>query len=558
MISLLKELHIENLAVIENAAIELGDKLNVFTGETGAGKSILIGGINAVLGQRIYKDVIRDGASKAYVSAVFTDIPLSAQHKLEQMGFDASSELIISREINQDGKSSARINSRPVNVSSLREIGDLLVNIHGQHDSQVLLDPSKHLEILDEYAQSEKLLSEYKTAFKALQSCAREINRLKQDALKNTSRVEYLSRIIDDISALDIEENEDEYVENRFKVLDNAVSLSEAISLAISGLSGDESSSGAGEIIARAYTELEINEELLPELKPIAQRLSSLGIELDDISNELSGILSGLDIDESEYASLTQRRNELVKIKRRYGPELKDVLKVYYDAIEERDGLIVSDDRISELETKKAQLLSDVTKKAERLSEHRRTAAERFISGVTSELEFLNMPNVRLVVDNKRGKLTSTGLDNVELLISANKGESLKPLAKIASGGELSRIMLALKAVLADRDSIPTLIFDEIDTGVSGRAAQKIGIKLREISRKHQVLCVTHLPQIAIMADDHLLIEKNVCQSRTVTNIMPLGFEERKYEIARMLSGDSITETVLRDAEEQLASAAKL
>ena len=547
--ALLSELYIENLAVIEKAEVKLGKNFNVFTGETGAGKSILIGGINAVLGQRVFKDIIRAGTDKAYVSAVFTGVSEAVKSKLSELGYSCDDELIISREICADGKSSAKINSRPANVSALREIGNLLVNIHGQHDSQILLNPEKHIDVLDDFAQSENLLADYRSSFKELQSTAREINKIRQEALKTSQREEYLNQIVEDIGSLNISSGEDDAVEARFKFIDNAVSLSEAINTAITCLSGDDSSSGAGEI--------EVNEELMKELHPLSERLSQAGIEIGDISSELSRLLSSLDIDENEYAELTRRRNELNRIKRRYGPTLDDVIAVYESAQEELSGLTASDETIKRLENKKSELLLEVTKKAEALSEHRQKAAERFVNEVTAELAFLNMPDVKIVVDRKKGKLTLSGMDTIEFLISANRGEAPKPLAKIASGGELSRIMLALKSVLADRDFVPTLIFDEIDTGVSGRAAQKIGIKLREISQKYQVICVTHLAQIAIMADDHMLIEKSTEDARTVTRIKSLDFNERKYEIARILGGDNITKTVLLDAEEQLNSVKK-
>lgn len=554
---MLRELYIENLAVIEKAEINFGDKLNIFTGETGAGKSVLIGGINAVLGQRIYKDIIRNGKDKAFVSAVFSDIPQKVSEKLDELGYSSDGDLIISREISIDGKSNAKINSRPANISVLREIGDLLVNIHGQHDSQVLLDPTKHLDILDSYAESAAIIQDYCLSFKALQSTAKEINRLKQESFKAYQRESYLNQIIEDIGGLEIKENEDEEVEARFRFLDNAVSLSEAINTAIACLSGEETVRGAGELVSEAATELEINEDFLPELKSIDERISNVGIEIGDISSELSSLLSKLDIDEGEYARLTARRSELNRIKHRYGPALSDVIKLYEDSLAEIQTITMSDRIIEELEEKKKLLLSEVTKKAEKLSDFREKAAIRFVKEVTSELTFLNMPDVKLKISSKKGKLTSNGMDSVEFLISANRGEEPKPLAKIASGGELSRIMLALKSVLADRDAVPTLIFDEIDTGVSGRAAQKIGIKLREISRKRQVICVTHLAQLAIMADNHLLIDKSSEADRTVTRIKALSFDERKYEIARILSGDSITPTVLLDAEEQLNNVMK-
>ena len=552
---MLRELHIENLAVIENATVALGPNLNVFTGETGAGKSILIGGINAVLGQRVSRDMVRSGAEKAYVSAVFDAVPEEVSALLKEAGIDPEDDLIISREISADGRSTARINSRAVSVSVIRSVGDLLINIHGQHDSQVLLDPSKHLGILDGFARNEAVLEDYRASFRELQSVAREISQLKQSEREKSRRSAYLQSVVDDIRPLEIEKGEDDTVEERFKIIDNAVELSQAVRAAVTLLSGGDDSDGAGGLIESAFSELSENEELMPKLKPLCERLGSVSIEVGDISDELSKLLDSLDIDSSEYARLSARRDDLNRIKRRYGPTLDDVIKLYEDSAAELEMLEGSEAELEELSKKRDSLLASVSKKAEALSALRKEAAERFRREVEGELKFLNMPDVKIETRFERGKLTSSGMDGVEFLISANRGEEPKPMAKIASGGELSRIMLALKCVLADRDGIPTLIFDEIDSGVSGRAAQKIGIKLREISRGRQVICVTHLAQIAIAGDDHILIEKHSEGDRTSTEIKRLDFEGRKLEIARILGGDNITETVLRDAEEQLLSA---
>ena len=552
---MLRELHIENLAVIENATVALGPNLNVFTGETGAGKSILIGGINAVLGQRVSRDMVRSGAEKAYVSAVFDAVPEEVSALLKEAGIDPEDDLIISREISADGRSTARINSRAVSVSVIRSVGDLLINIHGQHDSQVLLDPSKHLGILDGFARNEAVLEDYRASFRELQSVAREISQLKQSEREKSRRSAYLQSVVDDIRPLEIEKGEDDAVEERFKIIDNAVELSQAVRAAVTLLSGGDDSDGAGGLIDSAFSELSENEELMPKLKPLCERLGSVSIEVGDISDELSKLLDSLDIDSSEYARLSARRDDLNRIKRRYGPTLDDVIKLYEDSAAELEMLESSEAELEELSKKRDSLLASVSKKAEALSALRKEAAERFRREVEGELKFLNMPDVKIETRFERGKLTSSGMDGVEFLISANRGEEPKPMAKIASGGELSRIMLALKCVLADRDGIPTLIFDEIDSGVSGRAAQKIGIKLREISRGRQVICVTHLAQIAIAGDDHILIEKHSEGDRTSTEIKRLDFEGRKLEIARILGGDNITETVLRDAEEQLLSA---
>lgn len=555
---MLRELHIENLAVIENADISLGERLNVFTGETGAGKSVLIGGINAVLGQRATKDIIRTGADSAYISAMFDEPSEVVRHKASELGFDIDDTLIISREISKDGRSTARINSRPASLSSIKELGELLINIHGQHDSQVLLNPDKHLSILDNYAQLEAELADYQASFKELQSVARHIQQVKQDELKRSQREQYLNAIISDIGSLNIIENEDVTVDERFKLADNAVNITAAIKTALDYLLGDDENSGAGDMISRAYSELAVYDDMMQDIAPLNERLSNVGIELGDISNELATLLNTVDINDEEYAKLSVRRDELNRIKRKYGPTLSDVISLYQKSLAELSELGDSELILEQLSAKKNQLLETVTVKAKALSLHRHEAAERFSKSVMDELRFLNMPDVTISVNMDTGKLTSTGMDHVEFLISANRGELPKPLAKIASGGELSRIMLALKTVLADRDDVPTLIFDEIDAGVSGRAAQKIGIKLREISRSRQVICVTHLAQIAIMADEHKLIEKSTRDDRTVTEIKCLSFEDRKYEIARILCGDNITDTVLQDAQEQLLSASKL
>ncbi len=551
---MLNTLHIENLAVIESADLELGGSFNAFTGETGAGKSILIGGINAVLGKRVSKDIIRSGAEKAFISAVFTDIPKETQSLLEELGLPCSDELIISREINIDGKSSARVNMRPVNASVLKEIGDTLVAIHGQHDSQILLNSEIHLDILDGFADISNDLSLYKSTFRELQTTAREITKQKLAAAESAKRTAYLNEVIEEIGALNILPNEDIEVENKFKYAQSSAFIKDSIIASLSFINGDDDSAGANELIAKAYTELSVTTDTMEPLNALCERISSVGIELGDIANELSSLFDSVDLDDAEFERLTNRKNALNRIKHKYGPTLENVLKTYENANQELMSIGENSQLIISLEEKKAMLLSKVTKMAEELSILRAKAAQTFISKVSEELSFLNMPDVRLKVSMQKGKLTLNGMDSLEFLISANKGEEPKPLSKIASGGELSRIMLALKTVLADKDYVPTMIFDEIDSGVSGRAAQKIGIKLRELSQKHQVICVTHLAQIAIMANDHMLIEKGERDNRTVTTITKLNKDTRKYEIARILGGDNITETVLKDAEEQLNS----
>lgn len=553
---MLEEIYIENLAVIEKATVQFTNDLNVFTGETGAGKSILINGINALLGQRVTKDIVRTGAKKAVISGCFSHLSDECIKKLDELGIEAENgKLFLSREINFDGGSSARINSRSINISAMREIGSLLVNIHGQHDNQILMAPERHIEILDGYAEAEPLIAEYRASFHKLQELSRKISRKKKEQAGRAARLEQLSEIIAELTELDAKPEEDEAIDQELAISKNAVFLSETAFAAARLLGGDEDFDGAEGLMQQALKQIENGTELMSEFSALYDRLSSAQIEVNDISSELSALVERLGADPQRFEWLNSRSRELDKAKLKYGPTLEDVLKRLESAQQEFDELNGGEESLSELLESQKKLLRETSLKAAELSEFRKKAAERFVEQVTGELEFLNMPKVRLVVDIKQGKLTLSGMDNVEFLISANVGEQPRPIAKIASGGELSRIMLALKSVIADKDSIGTLIFDEIDTGVSGRAAQKIGMKLKSISRFRQVLCVTHLSQMAVMADTHLLIEKKVIGDRTSTQIRRLDFEERKREIARIIGGDQITELTLKNAEELLNEA---
>lgn len=553
---MLSQLYIENLAVIEKANIDFTADLNVFTGETGAGKSILINGINAILGQRMTKDIVRTGTDKAVISAVFTDVPNECGELLSQSGLSIEDgQLFLEREIRSDGGSVARINNRPVNVSLLRQVGEALVNIHGQHDNQILLSADRHIDILDSYAEAEQIISDYQVSFHELQKLAKQINALKTDAGNKQFRISQLYDIINEIEGLNIKENEDEQIKAELNVSKNAVALSEAIFAANSVLSGNDDSNGVVENVSNANSYIENYSDIMPELAALSERLDSAKIEIQDISQELDSILGKLNVDPKRFDWLNQRSEELRKICKKYGPTLDKVFEMLESSKQELKMLENSEQDLSELEKKKTELLTEVSRKAIELSKFRQNAAERFVKQVTGELEFLNMQNVTLVVDIKQGKLTLKGMDNIEFLISANVGEEPRPLAKIASGGELSRIMLALKNVIAEKDSIGTLIFDEIDTGVSGRAAQKIGYKLKQIANYRQVLCVTHLAQIAVMADSHILIEKNVVGDRTVTSVRKLENDERKHEIARIMGGDSITPLLLENAQQLIDEA---
>lgn len=551
---MLKELYIENLAVIEKAVIPVGTGLNVFTGETGAGKSILINGINAVLGQRTSKDIVRTGCKKAIISALFS-VDDKVRKLLSDYGIDCEDDdILISREINSDGGSVARVNSRVVNVSVIREVGEMLVNIHGQHDNQILLSPDKHIEILDSFGELEDSIDDYRSSFRELQDISRTIKRLSGSENAKKQRIEELKEVISDIEAYNIYENEDTEVDEEYQLLKNSEALRSTVYETTSMLTGSDDTAGADTIIQEAYDTLSFNTELYVGLEELSQRLNAVSIEISDISHELFSIVDSINSDPRRFGYLSDRKEELRKIKKKYGPELSDVLKLLSDSKEELERLENSDNDLLELSERRKALLSEVTLKAKNLSVLRRKAAEKFVEQVTGELEFLNMPDVKLEVFQETGKLTLNGMDSIEFLISANLGEAPKPIAKIASGGELSRIMLALKNVIAEKDNIPTLIFDEIDTGVSGRAAQKIGQKLREISKFRQVLCVTHLAQIAIMGNNHLLIEKTSAEGKTVTTVKPLDDPGRKYEIARIIGGDNVTELVLKNAEEMLAS----
>ncbi|MCL2054500.1 MAG: DNA repair protein RecN [Oscillospiraceae bacterium] len=550
---MLRELYIENLAVIKQAAIPFSNHFNVFTGETGAGKSILINGLNAVLGRRASKDIVRAGCEKAVVSALFTELSDDTKAKLEEFGIDFDDdELHISREISADGGSTARINSKTASVGAIREIGATLIDIHGQHDGKILLHPESHIDIIDSFAGLQDSLAEYKGLFKELQDTARRLKKLAGDEHYKKGRLELLKSTAEQIGELGIEdENEDARLEEEYRLAKKSSEIIELLHKSEIALAGDENETGAGEIIGAISDKLAGYEEF-SDFNSLSKRLENVGIELADICEELRSLRDKTALDEERYERISNRREQLHNIKRKFGGELKDVISLYEASLSEMNSIATGADEINRLAEIKNELLQRVTEKAEELSKSRKKASEELVLKITEELRFLDMPNVAFNIEHLPGKLTSGGMDLMQLLISVNAGEPPKPIAKIASGGELSRIMLAIKNVIAEKDQIPTLVFDEIDTGVSGRAAQKIGKKLLQASKIRQVLCVTHLSQIAAMADNHLLIEKNTESGTTVTTVRRLSADERKYEIARILSGENITETALKTAEEQL------
>ncbi len=550
---MLRELYIENLAVIAQATITFDGRLNVFTGETGAGKSILIHGINAVLGQRVTKDLVRTGCNKAIITALFTDLTQPTLDVLRNLGLTAEdAELTLTREIFADGGSVARVNGKTAAVSVMREIGETLITIHGQHDNQILLAAEQHLQVLDAFGGDDSCLHAYQESFRALQTCARELGKLRKAELEKQQRSSILEAQIADIGALNLQRDEEAALEEEFNIALHATQIQEAIQSAFA-LLGDEDA--AGDLLRQAETCLQDTAELYPALAPLGERLTAARIEIGDVATELSALLNGIDVDGERFAALSARRDALQLLKRRYLCDGNGLLDLYDAAVAEMESIAGAGAEIAHLEEQKAALLQAVTEKAKALSAYRTETAQRFVKSVTEELTFLDMPHVTLAVQFMPGKLTLHGMETVEFLISANPGEQPKPIAKIASGGELSRIMLALKSVIADRDAMPTMIFDEVDTGVSGRAAQKIGIKLREIGGVRQVLCVTHLSQIAVMADAHLLIEKKLLDGRTVTQVSLLDTEGRTREIARIMGGENPSRLMLETAAAEIAAA---
>lgn len=553
---MLKEIYIQNLAVIREAVIPLNGSLNIFTGETGAGKSILINGINAVLGQRCTKDIVRTGCEKAVITALFTDLSPEISAKLDELGIShENSEITVTREISADGGSVSRVNHRTASASLLREIGSMLINIHGQHDNQVLLDSEKHLHILDEFGGDNSLLEAYRETFRELQQTARKLGDLKRQEQSRIERSRYLNEIIDDIGELELAENEDELLEQEYETAKNSEKTIIALKSAVQAITGDD---GANDIIISAERDIAGFTDGIPVLNVLYERLSAAEIELADIASELEALSEKIELDSQRLEYLGERLGNINKLKRKYAQDCSGLIKLYDDACTEIMQLDSSLGEIEKLSVRKEELLRTVTEQAKALYDYREKTAEKFAERVTSELEFLNMSGVVIRVRHEKGKLTANGMDSVEFLISANKGEEPKPISKIASGGELSRIMLALKSVIADKDSIPTMIFDEIDTGVSGKAAQKIGIKLREIGKVRQVICVTHLSQIAVMADNHLMIEKKIIGERTETNVTQLDIDGRISEIARIMGGENPSQLMIDNARAEIERASKI
>ena len=549
---MLSSLQIENVAVIQKAEVHFEPGLNVLTGETGAGKSILIDSINAILGNRTSKDLVRTGAAKAVIRAAFEQVPPAVLDKLEQSGYERSEALLLSREITAEGKSSCRINGMPATAAVLRELCGGLININGQHDSVGLLNPAHHLGILDDYAQNRTVFQEYYALYRELVRVKRELDALITDEVEKQRKIDLLQYQVQEIEDAGLTAGEEQALENRRKVLSNASAIRDRLAQSYALLSGSDDAAGAVDLLGEASNAVDAAAQLDPALTAAAGQLLDLYYNAKDVAADLIGRLDTYDTNDAELDEVEQRLDLLYRLKRKYGSTVEDVIAFGQKAREELDNIQHSQQRHDALQAEKLRLYTKAREKAEVLTQTRLKAFEELNTRISGTLDFLNMPGVRMTLRHTRGPLASHGQDSVEFYISTNPGEAPKPLAKIASGGELSRITLAIKNAMADKDAVPTVIYDEIDSGVSGKAAGRIGEVLRQSAQGHQILCITHTAQIAALADCHLLIQKNVSNERTYTEIHPLDENGRVEALARLISGDHVTELSRANAREML------
>lgn len=547
---MLKTLDIENIAVIEKTTVDFSAGLNVLTGETGAGKSIIVDSINAVLGERTSKELVRHGADHAFVSAYFEDISGTVCEKLEELGFDTEEDhsLLITRKISSSGKSNCKINGKSATVSMLKEIGSSLVNIHGQHDSQALLNPDFQYKYIDMLIEDTDFVSEYKNSFKQLISVRRKLKALTSDETDKERQLELLDYQIKELEDAGIKVGERDELNKRKALIHKSAAITSALNTALLAINGDDEVNGAQTLINNCRNSLSV----FDESKDICDIFEDINDKFELAKDKIESLFSLIDFNPDELEQIEERLDLLYKFSNKYGSTEEEMLSFLENAKEKRSSIFYSDEELEKLNDEYDRLFEQTVALAQRLSDKRRETAEKFQKEVKAELEFLDMPKLQFVVDFQKGNLSSTGFDKIEFLISTNPGEPPKPLSKIASGGELSRIMLAIKNILSYNDTIGTLIFDEIDTGVSGRASQKIGLKLKSVSKNTQVICVTHSAQIASNADVHFLIQKEFAGDRTYTNVTPLDFESRKKELARIMGGLEITDTLLTSAEELL------
>ena len=549
---MLSSLQIENVAVIQKAEVHFEPGLNVLTGETGAGKSILIDSINAILGNRTSKDLVRTGAAKAVIRAAFEQVPPTVLDKLEQSGYERSEALLLSREITAEGKSSCRINGMPATAAVLRELCGGLININGQHDSVGLLNPAHHLGILDDYAQNRTVFQEYYTLYRELVQVKRELDALITDETEKQRKIDLLQYQVQEIEDAGLTAGEEQTLENRRKVLSNASAIRDRLAQSYALLSGSDDAAGAVDLLGESSNAVDAAAQLDPALTAAAGQLLDLYYNAKDVAADLIGRLDTYDTNDAELDEVEQRLDLLYRLKRKYGSTVEDVIAFGQKAREELDNIQHSQQRYDALQAEKLRLYAKAREKAEALTQTRLKAFEELNTRISGTLDFLNMPGVRMTLRHTRGPLASHGQDSIEFYISTNPGEAPKPLAKIASGGELSRITLAIKNAMADKDAVPTVIYDEIDSGVSGKAAGRIGEVLRQSAQGHQILCITHTAQIAALADCHLLIQKNVSNERTYTEIHPLDENGRVEALARLISGDHVTELSRANAREML------
>ena len=549
---MLANLKIENVAVIEKAEVNFTHGFTVLTGETGAGKSILIDSINAILGNRTSRELVRSGAQKACIWATFEAIPASVKKQLEKCGYEASDDLLLYREINAEGKGSCRINGMPATAAVVRDISAGLLSIHGQHDSQSLTNPALHLDLLDQYAQNRELFAEYYRRYRELVTVKRQLDTANASEADKQRRIEALTAEIDAIDAAALQPGEEKTLQERKTVITHAQSILEGITAAHLALAGDEDGeqAGAADLLGGAVDGLQNSARLDESLAAMSERLNELYYSARDLATDLADRLDAYGFDAGELDQIESRLDTIYRIKQKFGMEVEELLARRDTAAVELENFQSSGQRIAELKSRMQTLYAAAKEAAEALTQSRLKGFAAMNKQMKAALEFLNMPGIRFALKHARGPLSSHGQDTVEFLISTNPGEEPKPLAKIASGGELSRIMLAFKSALADRDALPTVIYDEIDTGVSGLAAGRIGQLLHQTAKGHQVLCITHTPQVAAFADNQLLIQKNVRNDRTFTEIHTLDMDGRVEVLARMISGDKVSELSLASARE--------
>ena len=549
---MLSSLQIENVAVIQKANVHFEKGLNVLTGETGAGKSILIDSINAILGNRTSKDLVRTGAAKAVIRAAFENVPPAVLDSLEKAGYERSEALLLSREITAEGKSTCRINGMPATAAILRELCGGLININGQHDSVGLLNPAHHESILDAYAQNRTEYQEYYTVYRELVKIKRELDAQFTDESEKQRRIDLLSYQVQEIEDAALTAGEEQTLESRRKVLSNASTIRDRIAQCYALLSGDDETPGAVDLLGEASNAVDAAAQLDGELSTSAGQLLDLYYNAKDAAADLIGRLDAYETNDAELDEIEQRIDLIYKLKRKYGDTVEDIIAFGQKAREELELIQSSQERVEHLQAEQHRLYVLAREKAETLTQTRLKAFEELNKRISGTLDFLNMPGVRMTLHHARGPLASHGQDSIEFYISTNPGEAPKPLAKIASGGELSRITLAIKNAMADKDAVPTVIYDEIDSGVSGKAASRIGEVLRQSAEGHQILCITHTAQIAALADCHLLIQKNIANERTYTEIHPLDEDGRVDALAHLISGDHVTELSRANAREML------